>query len=105
MGQQLGNVHPGDGAKYHGRGYIQLTGRSNYRNYGARIGINLEESPDLALDPAIAAMILCLYFKDRDICSMAIRHDWQAVRRAVNGGLNGWAEFHHYVSTLLEIIR
>lgn len=53
-----GNVHPGDGAKYFGRGYVQLTWRANYRRAGQRLGLNLEAQPELALDPTVAALIL-----------------------------------------------
>jgi len=53
----LGNTRPGDGARYHGRGYIQITGRANYRTFGNRLGLPLEERPHLALEPATAAGI------------------------------------------------
>jgi len=51
----LGNLGPPDGARYKGRGFIQLTGRANYRRYGARLGQPLEESPELANVPWTAA--------------------------------------------------
>lgn len=50
--RELGNTRPGDGALYAGRGYVQLTGRLNYARYG------LEQSPDDAMKPDVAAMIL-----------------------------------------------
>lgn len=53
-----GNTQPGDGAKYFGRGYVQLTWRANYRRAGQRLGYDLEGNPDLALQPDIAALIL-----------------------------------------------
>lgn len=96
----LGNTEPGDGARYHGRGYIQLTGRANYRTYGARLGLPLEERPDLALDPAVAAQVLVAYFADRGIDTAARRGQWEVVRRKVNGGLNGWPVFKSAVDAL-----
>lgn len=53
-----GNVHPGDGARYCGRGYVQLTWRSNYRRAGEKLGYPLEGNPDLAMRPDIAAAIM-----------------------------------------------
>jgi predicted chitinase len=96
----LGNTHPGDGVRYHGRGFIQLTGRANYRNYGQRLHVPLEDDPDLALDAGVAARILGTYFRDRDIPSAARKGDWQGVRRKVNGGLNGWDRFSKLVERL-----
>jgi Putative peptidoglycan binding domain len=100
----LGNTHPGDGARYHGRGFIQLTGRANYRNYGQKLGIPLEEHPEQALRPAVAARILARYFKDRGISKNARKRDWHEVRFKVNGGLNGWDRFSSCVTRLEQAL-
>lgn len=56
--RELGNLTPGDGAKFAGRGYVQLTGRTNYARAGQKIGIDLVNNPDLAMQPKIAAQIM-----------------------------------------------
>ena len=96
----LGNTEPGDGSRYRGRGFIQLTGRANYREFGAKIGVDLETSPDLALDPSVAAKVLAVYFRDRKVGEAADTGNWEKVRRRVNGGLNGWARFMAIVEGL-----
>lgn len=53
-----GNVSPGDGAKYCGRGYVQLTWRGNYVRAGRELGVDLVGQPDLAMRHDIAARIL-----------------------------------------------
>ncbi|MFM0180337.1 lytic transglycosylase domain-containing protein [Paraburkholderia aspalathi] len=50
-----GNAHQGDGYKYRGRGYVQVTWRNNYRAIGQVIGIDLANNPDRMLEPEIAA--------------------------------------------------
>ena len=96
----LGNTKKGDGARYHGRGYIQLTGRSNYDEYGDKLGFPLEQKPDLAKTPEVAAAVLADYFKSRSVDTSATDHDWEMVRRKVNGGLNGWDRFRDLVRKL-----
>jgi Putative peptidoglycan binding domain len=98
----LGNTRAGDGVRYHGRGFIQLTGRANYRGYGHKLGVPLEQNPDLALDAKIAARVLATYMKDHGIRDLAARGDWRGVRRAVNGGLNGWDRFNTCVHKLQQ---
>jgi predicted chitinase len=62
-GQPLGNTLPGDGFKYRGRGFNGLTGRANYKFYGDKIGVNLQDNPDLLNDAVIAAKALVMYFR------------------------------------------
>ena len=103
--KDLGNVRAGDGVRYHGRGYIQLTGRANYRTYGEKLGVPLEKKPDLALRPDIAAKVLAAYVNDHGIAKLAAGGDWQGVRRAVNGGLNGWDRFSTLVQGLQQAVQ
>jgi len=56
--RELGNLTPGDGAKFAGRGYVQLTGRTNYTRASKEVGFDLVGNPDLAMQPGIAAVIM-----------------------------------------------
>lgn len=85
----LGNVKPGDGKRYAGRGILQLTGRANYRTVGQRLGIDLEGNPELAADPAISVLIACDYWQSRNINPIADADDITRVTKKVNGGTNG----------------
>jgi hypothetical protein len=64
-GKGLGNTQPGDGGNFIGRGYIQLTGRANYKRYGDMVGQDLINNPKLLSDPAIAAEVSVKYMLDR----------------------------------------
>lgn len=99
--RDLGNTQSGDGVRFHGRGFIQLTGRANYRTYGMALGIPLETEPDLALKPGIAAAVFARYFKSRRVNEAAQAADWKRVRTLVNGGLNGWQPFSECIARLL----
>jgi putative chitinase len=88
----LGNTNPGDGAKYAGRGFVQITGRRNYALAGKLLGIDLIGKPDLALRPAYAAPILYAgmaegWFTSRKLADYfsATTNDPVNARRIVNG--------------------
>ena len=61
----LGNKVKGDGERYKGRGYIQLTGRDNYTRAGAALGLPLAQQPDLAARPDVAAKVAVWYWQNR----------------------------------------
>lgn len=104
VGKNLGNTQVGDGYKYRGRGFIQLTGRSNYGTFGRRIGVDLLSNPDLALESTNAARVFAAYFKDRGVADAARKGDWRAVRRLVNGGYNGWDTFDGVIQKIGNLI-
>lgn len=86
-GIDLGNTQRGDGYKYRGRGYVQLTGKWNYGHYGKMIGVDLVNNPDLAADPAIAARIAIAYWNDRVKKGKYKTSDFGNTR-AVTAGIN-----------------
>jgi predicted chitinase len=88
----LGNTQPGDGKRYKGRGYIQLTGRANYRHYGNKLGFDLEGQPELAKRPDVAAAVAVGYWNERVNREAARKGDVRTVTRNINGGYNGLAD-------------
>jgi putative chitinase len=87
-----GNTEPGDGARYAGRGFVQLTWKNNYRRVGNLIGVDLVSNPDRALEPENAATILILgmeqgWFTGRRLGDYfsGTRAEWMQARRIVNG--------------------
>jgi putative chitinase len=92
IGKQLGNTKPGDGYKYMGRGFVQITGRRNYKFVGEKIGFPLENEPDLALDWAVARRIaregfMHGYFTGKKLGDYvnATKTDYVNARRVING--------------------
>lgn len=81
----LGNIRPGDGPLYCGRGIFMLTGRRNYFLMGQRIGIDLQAHPQRAAEPTTAVTLACLYWQDRGLSAAADRDDALAVSIKING--------------------
>lgn len=94
--RDLGNTQAGDGDRFRGRGFIQLTGRSNYDAAGKALGIDLVNNPDMAAQPEIASQIALWYLKSRKnssgstVTDLAARGDIAGVTKLINGGFNGY---------------
>lgn len=80
-----GGVPSGDGFRYRGRGFLQVTGRANYRRIGALVGMPLEDDPDLLGQPGPAAQAAAAFWKARAINAPADADDVSAVTFLVNG--------------------
>ena len=95
--KDLGNTGPPDGELYKGRGFVQLTGRDNYRRFGPQLSTpaDLEAHPTLAAAASIASELLALFIGDREPqIKDALMHDnLMAARRLVNGGSHGLERF------------
>lgn len=86
--KNLGNDQPGDGERFKGRGWIQLTGRANYAHYGKLTGLDLLNHPELAELPENANKLAVAYWQDRVvplIRKKRAKFDVLSVARAVNG--------------------
>lgn len=95
LAKALGNTQPGDGAKYKGRGFVQLTGRGNYAKFGARIGLPLETLPHLANLPEAASAILVDFLKAQEAAVLAAmkRGDLARARKLLNPAGHGLERF------------
>ncbi len=101
----LGNQGPPDGARYKGRGFVQLTGRSNYEQIGRVVGVDLVNQPERANDPVTAAAILVAFLKRRKrrIRGCLLLDDLAGARRTVNGGTHGLEAFRTAYLTGLKL--
>lgn len=103
--EALGNLTAEDAVKFHGRGFVQLTGRHNYEKYGKKIGIDLLKNPEKANEPGVAAQLLCVYLRDHGVDVWAGRGHWMKCRQLVNGGLNNFPYFEQCVYKFLDIAK
>lgn len=87
--KDLGNVYPGDGYKFRGRGLIQITGRSNYFACGRALGLDLIEEPGLLSQPRWAAISAGWFWQSHGCNELADGGDFVRLTRRINGGTNG----------------
>lgn len=92
-GGRMGNRDPGDGWKYRGRGFIQLTGRDNYEMVSNALGVDYINNPDLLTEPEHAARASLWWWKNRrGLRPAAQEGDVRTSTRLINGGYNGLAD-------------
>lgn len=87
--KDLGNVQPGDGKRFRGRGLIQITGRANYAACGIGLGLDLVANPELLEQPQHAAMSAGWFWQHKSLNRFADVDQFGALTKAINGGFNG----------------
>lgn len=92
--KELGNLRPGDGDLYKGRGFIQLTGRYNYKKAGEALGLPLEKNPQLVERPDVAAKVALWFWKNRVQPQVDNFSNTQDATKPINPGLKGLADRH-----------
>jgi predicted chitinase len=90
--KNLGNTQPGDGLRFKGRGFVQITGRNNYTNFSKILGVDLVNKPELALelDNCVKIMFYGMTngtFTGKKLADYfsATKEDWVNARRIING--------------------
>lgn len=102
--RDLGNTRPGDGRRYKGRGPIQLTGRANYRKYGALLGLDLEGNPELAATPEVGFRVAGAFWRLHGLNELADQRLFKTITRRINGGYNGLADRIQYYERALQVL-
>lgn len=105
--KDLGNIHPGDGKRFMGRGLIQVTGRNNYSKCSQALtgtSITFIDTPDLLSTPRYAVQTACWFWADRGLNALADLGNIEVVTKKINGGLNGLAERKKYWERAKEIL-
>jgi predicted chitinase len=97
--KDLGNIKPGDGKRFKGRGVLQITGRANYRAMGQKLNIDLEQHPEKAAEPATAIQIACEYWRSHGLNALADKNDLLTITKRINGGTNGLPSRRAYFNT------
>lgn len=103
----LGNTpeKDGDGAKYKGRGALEITGHNNYRDCGMALGLDLLSKPELLELPEYAWKASAWWWMKHGLNELADTGNIIKVSEAVNGGHNGLAERIAFYKKALEVIK
>ena len=98
--KDLGNTQPGDGARFRGRGLIQITGRANYEQLRVALGLDCVAHPVILEDPHNAARVSGWFWKGRGLNELADggAANFTKITRRINGGTNGLADREMFYS-------
>ena len=102
-GGRMGNIDPGDGWRYIGRGLIQITGRSNYELIAELTGMDVVTTPDLLTEPNAALLSALAWWGESlpEADDMSV----EQVTRVVNGGLNGLDERKRLFERAMRVLE
>jgi putative chitinase len=105
-GGRMGNTEEGDGAKYIGRGLIQLTGKENYANCGLGLGVDLLGNPDWLSNPKYAVMSAGWFWNKKNLNQYADSNpmDIETMTKRINGGSIGIADRTAKINKVLDLL-
>ena len=103
-GGRMGNTEEGDGAKYIGRGLIQLTGKENYANCGLGLGVDLLGNPDWLSNPKYAVMSAGWFWNKKNLNQYADTMDIETMTKRINGGSIGIADRTAKINKVLDLL-
>lgn len=103
--KDLGNIEPGDGLRFKGRGFIQLTGRSNYKWIGGLVGEDFTKQPELVATPKYALLVSVVWWTKMGLNQLADYDDIRKVTRKINGGYNGLEGRIKYYKALTSVLK
>lgn len=102
--KELGNVKPGDGERYKGRGFLQITGRDNYKRMGDLLKMPLEDNPRLIENPEYAAWASILFWFKQVRNKVNNFNNTKQATKPINPGLHGLEDrkekFNNYQTAL-----
>jgi putative chitinase len=101
----LGNTQDGDGWRFHGRGVIQLTGRSNYQVCGDALGQPFTSQPELLLEPQWACMSAGWFWNKKGLNAVAEAEDWQTMTKRINGGTLGLNDRINRIHKAMDVLN
>ena len=104
LAQRLGNTQPGDGARFRGRGPIQITGRANYLRYGTLLGIDLVNAPERAAQPDVGFRIAGMYWQRNGLNDLADLGEFDQITQRIDGGQNGQADRQRLYALALSVL-
>lgn len=99
-----GSEESGDGWRYRGRGYIQLTGKTNYMSAGNALGVDFVNNPELAAANPYAIMTAGWFWNARDLNRFADNDDLMAITKRINGGYNGLADRRNWLKRCISFL-
>ena len=102
--KDLGNIYPGDGERFRGRGLIQITGRANYIEVSEALGVDFTAKPHLLEQPEFAVKASCWWWKSHGCNELADSGDIKKFTRRVNGGLNGLEDRKKWYKKAMEVL-
>lgn len=101
---QMGNVEPGDGWLFRGRGIKQLTGRNNYTAFGKTVGMSAEEAAEYVATPEGAMESACWFWKTNNLAKWADAGDNKGLTKKINGGTIGLEDRNRRWEACLKIM-